>query len=170
MFSAGEVQFEHCVIIPEKFPTIPRIGLLLTLESAETLSWFGRGPHENYPDRQRSARVGRYRGTVSEMLESYLVPGECGSRGEVRELEIGGLSVRGIPYFRFSALHVSPRDLAEFRHSWELPRRSGTFLTLDGFHCGVGGDTGWTRNIHEEYLLRPGVRRWGAFLRLPESE
>ncbi len=29
-------------------------------------------------------------------------------------------------------------------------------LTLDGWHAGLGGDTGWTKNIHPEYRIPQG--------------
>ena len=32
----------------------------------ETVDWFGRGPHESYPDRKRGALIGRWRSTVRE--------------------------------------------------------------------------------------------------------
>ena len=31
---------------------------------------------------------------------------------------------------------------------------------------GVGGDTGWTRNVHPEYMVGPGVYQW-SFRMLP---
>ena len=41
---------------------LPRIGVVLMLPPGlERLEWFGRGPWENYSDRQASAVVGRYR-------------------------------------------------------------------------------------------------------------
>jgi beta-galactosidase len=74
------------------------------------------------------------------------------------------LLVQGAPIFRFSALPVSPDDLMAAKHVWELKPREETYLSLDGFHMGVGGDTGWTRNVHPEYLLGPGTYRWAATL------
>ena len=58
--------------------------------------------------------------------------------------------------FRFSALHVSPWDLIAADHSWELKPGKRTWLIVDGAHAhmGVGGDDGWTINVHEEYQLR----------------
>ena len=79
------------------------------------------------------------------------------------------MMVAGDPLFRFSALPVSPADLMKAKHDWELTPRDQTFLTLDGWHMGVGGDTGWTRNVHPEYLIGPGTYRWGATLKINEK-
>jgi beta-galactosidase len=103
------------------------------------------------------------------MPEHYHLPGECGGRTDVRHLELKGdalprLRVEGDPLFQFSALPVSPDDLIAARHDWELVPRKETFLLLDGFHMGLGGDTGWPRHVHPEYLIGPGTYRWGVAL------
>jgi beta-galactosidase len=166
----GGLAFEQTVRVPPSISTLARIGVLVPLAAGwERASWFGRGPWENYPDRQESALVGQWSCKIREMIERYLVPGECGGRGEVRQLVLEGdgglrLQVKGDPLFRFSSLPVSPEDLMSARHDWELLPREETFLILDGWHMGVGGDTGWTRNVHPEYLIGPGTYRWGTTL------
>lgn len=164
----GSLAFEQSVIVPPSIPTLGRIGILFPLaEGWKNAEWYGRGPWENYPDRKQSAHVGLWRRPIAEMLERYPVPGECGGRTDVRHLELKGdavpcLRVDGDPLFQFSALPVSPDDLIAARHDWELVPRKETFLMLDGFHMGLGGDTGWTRNVHPEYLIGPGTYRWAA--------
>lgn len=166
----GSLGVDMDVRIPDAIELIPRIGLHLPLAAGwQTVDWYGRGPWENYPDRQSSAMVGRWRRTVRDMLERYPVPGECGSRGEVRQLALSGagagtLTVDGNPPFRFSALPVSIEDLMQAWHDWELSPREETYLIIDGWQMGVGGDTGWTRNVHPEFLLGPGAYRWGVTL------
>jgi beta-galactosidase len=137
----------------------------------ENVRWFGRGPWENYVDRKDSALVGEYRRTVTEMLEPYPIPGECGGREDVRWVELtdaagGGVRAQGSPLLHFSALHFSPEDLTGVGHDWELKPKAETFLILDGWHMGVGGDTGWTLNVHPEYMVKPGTYRWGCILGL----
>ncbi len=166
----GRLSIEQRVVIPAAFAMVPRLGVMLPLSSEfEDVNWYGRGPWENYVDRKESALVGKWRRTVSEMLESYLIPGECGGREDVRRLAISGtdgrsLELEGSPAFHFSALHFSPEDLALAKHDWELTSRQETFLIVDGWHMGLGGDTGWTRNVHPEYLIGPGTYRWGLSL------
>ncbi len=50
----------------------------------ENLSWFGRGPHENYIDRNTSAFVGLYKGSVDEQYVPYISPEENGYKTDVR--------------------------------------------------------------------------------------
>jgi beta-galactosidase len=168
----GSLAIEQNVTVPAAFPSVPRIGILLALRAGvENVRWFGRGPWENYVDRKDSALVGEYRRTVTEMLEPYPIPGECGGREDVRWVELtdaagGGVRAQGSPLLHFSALHFSPEDLTGVGHDWELKPKAETFLILDGWHMGVGGDTGWTLNVHPEYMVKPGTYRWGCILGL----
>lgn len=69
------------------------------------------------------------------------------------------LTFHGQPQFHFAALHHGIPDL-RVPHHWDLCPRTETFLRIDGWHMGVGGDTGWTQNVHPEFLLHPGTYRW----------
>ena len=170
--SDGRITLELYASIPAAIPMVPRIGLLIPLAPGfDDVSWYGRGPWENYLDRKSGALLGSWRNTVTGMLEeSYPVPGECGGREDVRQLCLSGpghrtIEITGNPVFHFSALHLSIEDLTNARHSWELKPRPETFLIVDGWHMGVGGDTGWTRNVHPEYIIGPGTYRWGFRMR-----
>lgn len=73
-----------------------RVGLRVLLPgSFSDLRWFGRGPHENYPDRKVSAAIGRYASQVSEQATPYIRPGECGAKVDVRWLEVSRPSASG---------------------------------------------------------------------------
>ncbi len=162
----GKVSVEQKAAIPDCFPIIPRIGILFPLRAGlESVTWFGRGPWENYVDRKDSAIVGKWTSAVSNMFERYICPGECAGREDTRRLQLSdrygdGLSFLGAPLFHFSILHFAPEDLMAAKHSWELKPRPEVFLILDGWHMGVGGDTGWTRNVHPEFLIGPGDYSW----------
>ena len=55
-------------------------------------------------------------------------------------------------------------------HSWELKPGLKTWLILDGFHMGVGGDDGWSVNVHDEYQLRPNRYEWSCTLDFLQPE
>ncbi|HEY3377326.1 MAG TPA: glycoside hydrolase family 2 TIM barrel-domain containing protein [Armatimonadota bacterium] len=165
VYGSGEVVVEQTVAIPSTFPPLARIGLELVLPSAyDQVTWYGRGPQENYADRKTGALVGQYRSTVAEQYVPYILPGECGGKEDVRWLTLtdtagNGLLVTGVPLFHFDALHYSVQDLTDARHYYELTPRPEVYLHLDARHMGVGGDTGWTPNVHDEYLIHPGTYR-----------
>lgn len=74
----------------EELPvTIPRLGVSLEVpKRLQAASWFGFGPHENYPDRRASAALGQWSASVPEMHTPYTVPSENGGRGGVRWLAL----------------------------------------------------------------------------------
>ncbi len=70
-------------------PDLPRLGIQFAIpRSYDRVAWYGRGPHENYWDRQTSAPIGRYESTVSQWVTPYVRPQENGNRCDVRWLRI----------------------------------------------------------------------------------
>jgi len=140
---------------------LPKLGLLMELDAGlEYVEWYGRGPHENYWDRKRSAAVGRYSRTVTEMLEAYVRPQDMANRDDVRWLTLtdrngeGLMVVKRAEPFGFSALHHKPIDLLEAEHPYELRHREGTILTIDVGHQGLGGASCGPPPM-ERYLFHP---------------
>jgi beta-galactosidase len=171
VYGNGEIWIEDQVSISQRLPFLPRIGLELVLPGElQWLTWYGRGPHENYVDRKKGAAVGLYRSTVGEQFTPYVYPSECGGKEEVRWLTLtnqagAGLMVIGLKKLHTDALHYTTQDLAAARHPHELTRLDQVILHLDGWHMGVGGDDGWMSRVHEEFLIYPGEYRYGVRLR-----
>jgi beta-galactosidase len=144
---------------------VPRVGMELNLpDTLENLTWYGRGPQENYVDRKRGAAMGHYQSTVTEQFVPYVYPGECGGKEDARWLALtddagNGLMVIGFDKLHFDALHYSIRDLMEAKHIIALQPRDEVILHLDGRHMGVGGDDGWMSQVHPEFLIYPGTYR-----------
>jgi beta-galactosidase len=155
-------------------PELPRFGMHLELPRAfDRVTYYGRGPFENYWDRQTAAHVGRYETTVAELYEPYVRPQENGNRTDVRWLtltnEAGvGLLAVGMPHLSVSAHHnrledfdhpqagYVPRHHAENRHTKDVRPRDLVSLNLDHRQMGVGGNNSWGEQTLEEYrLLEP---------------
>jgi len=157
-------------LIDKGLPFIPRIGMEIVLPSElECLTWYGRGPHENYVDRKCGAAVGLYQSTVDEQFVPYVYPGECAGKEDTRWLTLtdgdgAGLMVIAEQGMHFDALHYTVADLAAAGHPYELTRLDDVILHLDGWHMGVGGDDGWMSMVHLEFLLQPGEYRYALRL------
>ncbi|HAP78391.1 MAG TPA: beta-galatosidase, partial [Acidimicrobiaceae bacterium] len=81
--TANGVEFRHAITVPEEFADLPRVGARFAVPARFTqLRWFGRGPHENYPDRNGGAVLGVWSGSPDE--PPYLVPQEFGLRTDCR--------------------------------------------------------------------------------------
>jgi beta-galactosidase len=171
VYGNGEVALNNKVLVDERLPFLPRIGLELALsDELEQIAWYGRGPHENYVDRKRGAAVGLYRSTVGEQFTPYVYPSECGGKEDVRWVALtnqdgDGLMVIGLDSLHVDALWYTIQDLAAAGHPHELTRQDKVILHLDGWHMGVGGDDGWYSQVHDEFLIQPGKYRYSLRLR-----
>lgn len=93
---------------------IPRIGMRMRLPaSADGFRYFGRGPWENYWDRNSGARMGIYTSSAEKEYVRYVRPQECGHHTGCEWLEIGGFAVvaSGAAPFEFNALRTSVESL-----------------------------------------------------------
>ncbi len=151
-------------------PEIARLGirLLLRPDAVRQIRWYGRGPHESYCDRKRSALVGRYEAPGGALCVSYTRPQENGQRTDTRELELesgGGKIIRitSPALFGFTLRPYRSDTLAAARHTFELVPETVWELTLDHAQRGVGGDDSWGCDVHDEYRLIPRGRLEARF-------
>ena len=171
VFGNGEIVLENKALVHSRLPFVPRVGLEAILpEQFDQLTFYGRGPHENYVDRKTAAAVGVYQSSVAEQFTPYVFPTECGGKEDVRwltltNLEGNGLMVIGLDKIHIDALHYSIQNLASAGHSYDLTPQPEIFLHLDGWHMGVGGDDGWGSSVYPEFLIQPGKYHFGLRLR-----
>ncbi|MBP1223826.1 glycoside hydrolase family 2 TIM barrel-domain containing protein [Flavobacterium sp. 1355] len=143
---------------------LPRFGMeIIVPKDFSNVSYYGRGPFENYIDRNYSAKVGLYNQTVSEQYYPYIRPQETGNKTDVRWVELSGdklkLTVKSDELLSFTALHFLNEDLddgtkKDQRHAAELKERDLTSLKIDWKQMGVGGIDSWQAWPMEKYLLR----------------
>ncbi|MBN1935594.1 MAG: DUF4981 domain-containing protein, partial [Anaerolineae bacterium] len=168
--SDGEVVIENEIWADPTLPPLPRIGLTMSLPAGfEGFSWYGRGPHENYIDRNAGAQVGVYCSTVDEQYVPYIMPQECGNKTDVRWAVLSneqgvGLMVTAPELMEVSALHYTADDLYKAFHTNELVRRPETILNIDYRQCGLGGASCGPMT-RPEYLLQPGSYTFTVHLR-----
>jgi beta-galactosidase len=139
------VEWHHCVDVPEGLADLPRIGVQFALPAGfDRLRWFGRGPHENYPDRNASAMLGIWEAEPDE--PPYLVPQEFGLRTDCRWFECIHsatqrtlrVDVLGPSALHCSATHTTATDLFEARTATDLVTRPELVVHLDVAHRGLG--------------------------------
>ena len=151
----GEMLVTVDVDVASGTPHPARIGLSCQLSQvAERVNWLGLGPHENYPDRLRAACFDRWDLSLDEMYTPYVFPSENGLRCGTRELRYGTHQWRGD--FLFNISRFSQQQLMETSHRHLLQPEAGTWLNIDGFHMGVGGDDSWSPSVSPEFLLSAG--------------
>ena len=121
------------------------------------ISYYGRGPWENYPDRKRSAFIGKYRGPLSAYETEYLKPQDNGNRCDIRWFEISSttkkLRIDGCQPLCIRAWDYGEEDLPAARHPQDLPRGRFVNLNIDLNIHGVGGIDTWGRRTLPQYTI-----------------
>ncbi|MFT7626576.1 MAG: beta-galactosidase [Ulvibacter sp.] len=81
----GVIRIENTLGVTDYNGDLPRIGMRMQLpKQYNEMTYFGRGPWENYQDRKHSAFVDLYTSTVSDQYVPYIRPSENGYKTEVR--------------------------------------------------------------------------------------
>lgn len=159
------LHFAETAVIPDGLADLPRVGTVLELVPGfEALEWFGRGPHECYPDRRRGAMVGSWRSTVSAMYTPYVRPQESGGRADVRWLTLADGAGRTLRFTlaqpgQISAIHHRPGSLSEATHHEELVAIAETVIHIDAAHRGLGTASCGPDTL-AEYVPGPGTYHW----------
>jgi beta-galactosidase/beta-glucuronidase len=170
VYGSGDIVIEVDVASSLKIPSLPRIGLRMTVpEKFNTFSWLGRGPHENHWDRKEGAPVGVYRSKVSEQYVPYIKPQENGNKTDVRWASLtdangAGLLVVGLPLMEVTAQYFTAEDLEKAKHTFELKRRRDITLNVDYKQSGVGGGSCGPDTL-PKYLVIPEPVRFSVRLR-----
>ena len=166
-------------LIPGKDRSLPgffRFGVQIPMpRSFENLEFYGRGPFENYQDRNSASFLGVWRQTVTEQFYPYIRPQETGTKTDLRWLRITnqqghGLEIRAEEPFSASALHyrIETLDDGEYkhnRHSELLKEDDVTNLLLDWRQMGVGCINSWSETPLPEHMLPYGDYRFHFILR-----
>jgi len=161
----GGTRHHHRVVVPAEHADLPRVGVRWCVPSGfDRMRWWGRGPHENYPDRAASAMLGVWEAPIDTL--AYLVPQEYGLRTDCRWFELID-TARGVTV-RFDDFS-QPLHIAAIRHDvhnmiragvdHELVDSSGLFVHLDVAHRGVG-TASCGPDVAPNFQLAAGTYEW----------
>lgn len=127
------------------------------------ITYYGRGPIENYSDRNNVTDLGKYRQTVAEQAYPYIRPQETGTKTDIRwwrqtTKDGNGLEFVSEAPFSASALNYTMESLddgaqKDQRHSPEVPEAGSTNLCIDKVQMGLGCVNSWGRLPLKEYML-----------------
>ena len=157
-------------------PEMPRFGMRMQLDKKlEQISYYGRGPWENYADRNTASFLGEYQQTLKEQFTwNYIRPQENGYKTDVRWVRFAsgegrGVQITGVQPICFSALPYSAEDLdpgltKKNQHPSDLNERNFISLQVDLAQRGVGGDNSWGALPHEPYLLKEKKYRYSYII------
>lgn len=130
-------------------PVLPRMGVTFTLpKKYQQLTYFGRGPHDNYPDRHASTTIGLWQSSVSDQYVHYPRPQYSGNHDDTAYLELTDNKGNGWRFvcdqkpFSFTALPYSQEHLAASAHDCDLKEDDDyIYLTIDAAVLGLGNSS-----------------------------
>lgn len=148
-----------------KVANLFRFGMQMQMpKSFEQIKFYGRGPSENYIDRNNSTFLGIYNQSVSEQFYSYVRSQETGTKTDIRWWKQTNVAGKGLEFvaetpFSISALHYTVASLddgdeKDQRHSPEVPEANLTNICIDKVQMGLGCVNSWGATPRWEYQLR----------------
>ena len=127
------------------------------------IEYYGRGPIENYADRNNAAKLGKYRQTVEEQFYPYIRPQETGTKTDIRWWRLLNISGNGLQFvseapFSASALNYTIESLddgegKDQRHSPEVEKANFTNFCIDKAQTGLACVNSWGAIPLEKYRL-----------------
>lgn len=139
-------------------PQMPKFGFRMGLpRQMDTVSWYGRGMHENYPDRKSSALIGRYELPLAEFATTYVQPQDNANRCDVRECAFtgsdAGIKITFAEPGNFRAWPYTEDALERAKHPSEIEECGYINVNLDQEIQGVGGINSFGAQCLDDYLV-----------------
>lgn len=160
----GVLSVDAEVDADKDLPVIPRTGMTIQVPAGNNIiTWFGRGPQENYSDRNYAAAVGLYTLGMNEFITPYIKPQENANRTDIRWMSLtgkdgSGLEVVGRELLSMSAWPWTMDQIESVNHPNELPVNDFITVNIDLKQMGVGGNDSWTMRAFplKQYQINPG--------------
>jgi len=150
----------------EKDQWLFRYGMQLQMPKRyNRVEYYGRGPVENYCDRNSSEFIGRYQSSVNDQYFPYVRPQESGNHTDVRWFQVTdgqrGLLFESTAPFECSALPYLVEDLDAGmwkdhrwgQHSGDLVERPLTQVHVQQKQMGLGCVNSWGARPQRQYML-----------------
>lgn len=163
----GEVQITETLTVnpaAEKMPNMYRFGMTMKMpKSYNTVDYYGRGPIENYTDRNFSTFIGHYNGKITDQYFPYIRPQENGNKSDLRYFRVidsgtKGLQISSTKPFEASALHYTTEQLDDLenkdqRHAADITESNLTQVNFDMRQQGLGCIDSWGSQPEEQHRL-----------------
>ena len=128
---------------------LPKLGFRFEMpNTAENITWLGRGPFDSYRDRNYAAHFGIWHSTVTEQWTNHIRPQETGNKEDVRWLAVTTNAGKGLLYaspsgmattvghWRAEDIYTSPSNRKG--HPYEITFPRATVVSLDAWNRALG--------------------------------
>jgi len=146
----GVVKVEFRLSVHDSLPNIPKVGMQCGIRNEyKNITWYGRGPQENYIDRRYGSDVGIYSLSIDDFIEPYVYPQENANRTDVRwmflaDRQNNGLLIVADSLLSMSAWPYTEAQIVAAKHTSNLKDAGFITLNIDLIQMGVGGNDTWS--------------------------
>lgn len=176
IYADGTILLENSFDIPQDAPDVPQIGFQLEIDSLLShISWYGRGPQENYIDRRQGAAVAVYHAMVKDWFTPYVRPQDNANHCDLRWVCFSDDQKKGICFtavdevFQCSVYPYTQQMLDQSEHGFELKPHMNTTVNINCARMGVGGDNSWGLPVLESYQLKPKLYKYSFIIQLKRN-
>ena len=149
--SNGTIKVSFDLQVKSGLPNIPKVGMQMgILRTNDEINWYGKGPMENYIDKNYGFDVAIYTQSIKEFMENYAVPQENGNRTDVRWMYFAnhtqkeGLLVVADSLLSMSAWPYTEQNIQTAKHTNRLKDAGYLTVNVDLKQMGVGGNDSWS--------------------------
>jgi len=166
IFGNGVIHSANSVSCSDDALVLPRLGVRFKVDAKYgNVTYFGRGPEENYVDRKYASHISRYETTYRDMYVPYPRTQDTGNREDVRWFALSGRGHDGLQVIAdrpisFAALPYTAEDLATALHPIDLVEDGKVVVTLDAKSLGLGGGSCGPRTM-QKYVVDSGMTIFG---------
>ncbi|MEG1729200.1 MAG: glycoside hydrolase family 2 TIM barrel-domain containing protein [Bacteroidaceae bacterium] len=147
-------------------PYLMRFGMQLVMPKAyNQIAFYGKGPGENYIDRNQGDFIGSYIQSVDAQYWNYIRPQESGNKTEVRTWAVCQNSTDGLRFYGTAPMECATlpfltsdldggNNKTDFQHhSGDLTPRKFSVVHLASRQMGLGCINSWGAWPRAEYLI-----------------
>ena len=142
-----------------------RYGMQLVMRKPfDNITYYGKGPQENYIDRNNFANLGYYEQDVADQYWPYIRPQESGNKTQVRWWRVTDEKAAGLEFAAPQPMECSslpyltddlamPTDEKAQQHSGDLTPRPFTVVHISQRQMGMGCVNSWGAWPRKEYQM-----------------
>ncbi|KXX69130.1 glycoside hydrolase family 2 TIM barrel-domain containing protein [Flammeovirga sp. SJP92] len=145
----GAVHVEASFVPHAPLTNLIKVGMQMQVPNElSNIEWYGKGPEENYIDRNVGAMMGTYAMNVDAFALPYAMPQAYANRTATRNFVLTDKENQGVKFssdqpFEFSVYPYSDQNIEKAKHTYELKKTDHLTVNIDHLQMGVGGNNSW---------------------------
>ncbi|MCD8317333.1 MAG: DUF4981 domain-containing protein [Paraprevotella sp.] len=167
--AGGELVVDEAMTVDadaKEKPELMRYGMQLVMpKEYEMLTYYGKGPGENYIDRNHGDRLDLYDAKVADQYWGYVRPQESGNKTEVRYWQVKDSNGKGLEFYSLNPMECStlnyltsdlddgPDKNLHQSHSGDLTPRDFSVVTLAARQRGLTCVNSWGAVPLKQYRM-----------------